>query len=170
MCVCSLRVYQLRTGAVKPRLLVRPVTQIPERSLVHQEGLPKLPVPPLKQTCEGYLAALEPIVSAEELDHTRQLVGEFLHGGVGERLQKGLERRARKTENWVDIWAYSADDSTFNQMKRCVRVSIALSIPSRSSQNGGCSRPIWTAVCQWQCTPARGSSCLACTSRIDKDR
>lgn len=94
-------VYQLRTGAVKPRLLVRPVTQIPERSLVHQEGLPKLPVPPLKQTCEGYLAALEPIVSTEELDHTRKLVGEFLNGGVGERLQKGLERRARKTDNWV---------------------------------------------------------------------
>ncbi|XP_003974549.2 carnitine O-acetyltransferase [Takifugu rubripes] len=94
----------LRTGAVKPRLLVRPVTQIPERSLVHQEGLPKLPVPPLKQTCEGYLAALEPIVSAEELDHTRQLVGEFLNGGVGERLQKGLERRARKTENWLSEW------------------------------------------------------------------
>lgn len=113
--VCSLRVYQLRTGAVKPRLLVRPVTQIPERSLVHQEGLPKLPVPPLKQTCEGYLAALEPIVSAEELDHTRQLVGEFLHGGVGERLQKGLERRARKTENWVDIWAYLADDFTLSK-------------------------------------------------------
>lgn len=113
--VCSLFVYQLRTGAVKPRLLVRPVTQIPERSLVHQEGLPKLPVPPLKQTCEGYLAALEPIVSAEELDHTRKLVGEFLNGGVGERLQKGLERRARKTENWVDIWVYLAASFALHQ-------------------------------------------------------
>lgn len=109
-------VYQLRTGAVKPRLLVRPVTQIPERSLVHQEGLPKLPVPPLKQTCEGYLAALEPIVSTEELDHTRKLVGEFLNGGVGERLQKGLERRARKTENWVDIWVYLAASFALPQM------------------------------------------------------
>uniref|UniRef100_A0A672JN60 Carnitine O-acetyltransferase-like n=1 Tax=Salarias fasciatus TaxID=181472 RepID=A0A672JN60_SALFA len=75
-----------------------------ERSLVHQEGLPKLPVPPLKQTCERYLATLEPIVSEEELEHTRELVQEFLKGGVGERLQKGLERRARKTENWLSEW------------------------------------------------------------------
>uniref|UniRef100_A0A672ZL15 Carnitine O-acetyltransferase n=1 Tax=Sphaeramia orbicularis TaxID=375764 RepID=A0A672ZL15_9TELE len=74
------------------------------RSLVHQEGLPKLPVPSLKQTCERYLAALEPIVSEEELEHTRQLVQEFLKGGVGDRVQKGLERRARKTENWLSEW------------------------------------------------------------------
>lgn len=89
---------------VKPRRLVRPTTQIStERSLVHQEGLPKLPVPSLTQTCERYLAALEPIVSEEELQYTRKLVEEFVRGGVGERLQKGLERRARKTENWVDL-------------------------------------------------------------------
>uniref|UniRef100_A0A671UQD0 Carnitine O-acetyltransferase n=1 Tax=Sparus aurata TaxID=8175 RepID=A0A671UQD0_SPAAU len=81
--------------------LVLPKSQ---RSLVHQEGLPKLPVPPLKQTCERYLAALEPIVSDEELKHTRELVEEFLKGGVGERLQKGLERRARKTDNWLSEW------------------------------------------------------------------
>ena len=68
-----------------------------------QEGLPSLPVPPLKQTCERYLAMLEPIVSEEELEHTRQLVAEFLRGGVGERLQKRLERRAQKTENWVCV-------------------------------------------------------------------
>uniref|UniRef100_A0A3Q3W1U5 Choline/carnitine acyltransferase domain-containing protein n=1 Tax=Mola mola TaxID=94237 RepID=A0A3Q3W1U5_MOLML len=77
---------------------------IPERSLVHQEGLPKLPVPPLKQTFERYLATLEPIVSEEELEHTRKLVDEFLKGGVGERLQKSLERRARKTDNWLSEW------------------------------------------------------------------
>uniref|UniRef100_A0AAQ5YV43 Choline/carnitine acyltransferase domain-containing protein n=1 Tax=Amphiprion ocellaris TaxID=80972 RepID=A0AAQ5YV43_AMPOC len=94
----------LRPGSVKPCRLVRPVTQIQERSLVHQEGLPKLPVPPLKQTCERYLAALEPIVSEEELEHTRQLVQELLKGGVGERIQKGLERRARKTDNWLSEW------------------------------------------------------------------
>ncbi|KAM9858088.1 carnitine O-acetyltransferase isoform 2-T2 [Aulostomus maculatus] len=94
----------LRPGMVKPCRLVRPVTRIQVRSLSHQEGLPKLPVPPLKQTCERYLAMLEPIVSEEELEHTRKLVEEFLKGGVGERLQKGLERRARKTDNWLSEW------------------------------------------------------------------
>uniref|UniRef100_A0A669EA51 Carnitine O-acetyltransferase n=1 Tax=Oreochromis niloticus TaxID=8128 RepID=A0A669EA51_ORENI len=74
------------------------------RPLTHQEGLPKLPVPPLKQTCERYLAVLEPLVSDEEMDHTRKVVQEFLKGGVGERLQKGLERRARKTDNWLTEW------------------------------------------------------------------
>ncbi|XP_056132360.1 carnitine O-acetyltransferase-like [Lampris incognitus] len=94
----------LRPGVVRPRHLVRPVPQIPARSLVHQEGLPKLPVPPLKQTCERYLAMLEPIVSKEELEHTQGLVEEFLKGGVGERLQKRLERRGHKTENWLSEW------------------------------------------------------------------
>uniref|UniRef100_A0A665WVM1 Choline/carnitine acyltransferase domain-containing protein n=1 Tax=Echeneis naucrates TaxID=173247 RepID=A0A665WVM1_ECHNA len=94
----------LRQGVAKPCRLVRSVTHVPERSHVHQEGLPKLPVPPLKQTFECYLASLEPIVSEEELEHTRKLVDEFLKGGVGERLQKGLERRARKTENWLSEW------------------------------------------------------------------
>uniref|UniRef100_A0A1A8R4A1 Carnitine O-acetyltransferase n=1 Tax=Nothobranchius rachovii TaxID=451742 RepID=A0A1A8R4A1_9TELE len=93
-----------RPGTTNPCRLLRPVTQIPERSFAHQEGLPKLPVPPLRQTCERYLATLEPIVSKEELEHTRQLVQEFLKGGVGERLQKGLERRARKTDNWLSEW------------------------------------------------------------------
>lgn len=91
---------------VKPCHLVRPVTQILARPLTHQEGLPKLPVPPLNQTCERYLAALEPLISDEEMDHTRKVVQDFLKGGVGERLQKGLERRARKTDNWVDKWIY----------------------------------------------------------------
>ncbi|KAG7275677.1 hypothetical protein CRUP_028838, partial [Coryphaenoides rupestris] len=97
----------LRPGLVKqPSCLVKPVVthHIPERCVVHQEGLPRLPVPPLRQTCERYLAMLEPIVSVDELEHTRRLVAEFLQGGVGERLQKSLERRARKTENWLSEW------------------------------------------------------------------
>ncbi|XP_017272771.1 carnitine O-acetyltransferase [Kryptolebias marmoratus] len=94
----------LQPGVTKPCRLLRQVTQIPERSFAHQEGLPKLPVPPLRQTCERYLAALEPIVSEDELEHTRKLVQEFLKGGVGDRLQKGLERRARKTDNWLSEW------------------------------------------------------------------
>lgn len=78
------------------------LNKIPGRFRLHQEALPHLPVPPLQQTLDRYLLALQPIISPEELSHTQELVNEFSKpGGVGERLQKGLERRARKTENWV---------------------------------------------------------------------
>ncbi|XP_015266890.1 PREDICTED: carnitine O-acetyltransferase, partial [Gekko japonicus] len=91
----------------RPSSLVKPVAlrKLPGRYLAHQEGLPSLPVPPLQQTLDRYLLAVQPIISEEELNHTRQLVEEFRRpGGVGERLQKGLERRARKHENWLSDW------------------------------------------------------------------
>ncbi|XP_053138335.1 carnitine O-acetyltransferase isoform X2 [Hemicordylus capensis] len=91
----------------KPSSLLKPVAlgKLPGRYLAHQEGLPSLPVPPLQQTLDRYLLALEPIISGEELSHTKELLEDFRKpGGVGERLQKGLERRARKHENWLSDW------------------------------------------------------------------
>lgn len=91
-------------GLMKPCHLVTPVsaTRISGRYLTHQKGLPTLPVPPLHQTCERYITALEPITEVEELQHTKELVEEFQKaGGLGERLQRVLEKRARNTENWV---------------------------------------------------------------------
>lgn len=88
----------------KPSGLLKPVAlgKLSGRYLAHQEALPTLPVPPLQQTLDRYLLALQPILCEEELDQTQKLVEEFRKpGGVGERLQKGLERRARKNENWV---------------------------------------------------------------------
>ncbi|XP_041428397.1 carnitine O-acetyltransferase isoform X2 [Xenopus laevis] len=90
----------------KPVRLVKPVSlvKLPGRYLAHQEGLPCLPVPPLQQTLDKYLLALKPLISQEEWSHTSELVEDFRTSGVGERLQKGLERRARKTENWLSEW------------------------------------------------------------------
>lgn len=91
-------------GQIKPCYLVKPisVTLVTGRYLTHQKGLPTLPVPPLQQTCEGYIAALEPIIELDELQHTKEQVDEFQKvGGVGDRLQRALEKRASDTENWV---------------------------------------------------------------------
>lgn len=89
---------------VKPLSFLKPssLVKVSGRFKAHQDSLPRLPVPALHQSLDRYLKALQPIVSEEEWTQTKQLVEEFqAAGGVGERLQKGLERRARKTENWV---------------------------------------------------------------------
>ncbi|XP_076613760.1 carnitine O-acetyltransferase [Chaetodon auriga] len=94
-------------GFMKPCHLVKPVsaTRVTGRYLTHQRGLPSLPVPPLQQTCERYITALEPIMEVDELKHTKELVDEFQKaGGVGERLQRSLEKRACNTENWLSEW------------------------------------------------------------------
>uniref|UniRef100_A0A4W6D9Q3 Carnitine O-acetyltransferase a n=1 Tax=Lates calcarifer TaxID=8187 RepID=A0A4W6D9Q3_LATCA len=88
----------LKTWIMKPAS----AALVAGKNLTQQSGLPSQPVPPLKQTCELYLSIVEPIVGAEELKHTKKLVGEFLKaGGVGEKLQRSLERKACNTENWV---------------------------------------------------------------------
>uniref|UniRef100_A0AAQ6ARI9 Choline/carnitine acyltransferase domain-containing protein n=1 Tax=Amphiprion ocellaris TaxID=80972 RepID=A0AAQ6ARI9_AMPOC len=90
-------------GLVKSCHLVKSVSAslVTGRYFTHQTGLPSLPVPPLQQTCEYYLSLLEPIVEMEELKRTKELVEEFQKaGGVGERLQRSLEMKARNTDNW----------------------------------------------------------------------
>ncbi|XP_045892952.1 carnitine O-acetyltransferase-like [Micropterus dolomieu] len=85
---------QVKVGRVR--------TMVAGRHLSQQTGLPSVPVPPLQQTCELYLSILEPFLDVDELKRTKELVKDFQKaGGVGERLQRGLERRARSTENWL---------------------------------------------------------------------
>ncbi|XP_020356219.1 carnitine O-acetyltransferase b [Oncorhynchus kisutch] len=67
--------------------------------------VPAQPVPPLAQTLQGYLRALEPLIPEEELVHTRKNIQKFCgEGGLGPQLQEGLERRARHSNNWISDW------------------------------------------------------------------
>ena len=91
-------------GLVKSCHLVKPVsaTLVTGRYLTQQEGLPRQPLPTLQQTCERYVTTLEAIVEGDELKRAKQLVEDFQKpGGVGERLQGSLEKKASNTENWV---------------------------------------------------------------------
>uniref|UniRef100_A0A8C4E4Y8 Choline/carnitine acyltransferase domain-containing protein n=1 Tax=Dicentrarchus labrax TaxID=13489 RepID=A0A8C4E4Y8_DICLA len=93
---------------VSPKVLKR--LTVPSQVSLRQEqclssSVPSQPVPPLAQTLQGYLRALEPLLPPEELSHTRRMVQEFSRpGGLGAQLQEGLERRARTTKNWISPW------------------------------------------------------------------
>uniref|UniRef100_A0A7N8WMD5 Choline O-acetyltransferase n=1 Tax=Mastacembelus armatus TaxID=205130 RepID=A0A7N8WMD5_9TELE len=68
--------------------------------------LPKVPVPPLKQTLDTYLKCVQHLVTEEQFKKTKAIVEKFgASGGVGETLQKKLLERRDKTTNWVyDYW------------------------------------------------------------------
>ncbi|XP_028287252.1 choline O-acetyltransferase b [Parambassis ranga] len=68
--------------------------------------LPKVPVPPLKQTLDMYLKCVQHLVKEEQFKKTKAIVEKFgAPGGVGELLQKKLLERRDKTTNWVyDYW------------------------------------------------------------------
>jgi len=70
--------------------------------LKYQSSLPKLPVPPLQQSLQDFLKAMRPLVNDDEYRKTLVAVEEFGEpNGVGEKLQRKLEERAKTQDNWV---------------------------------------------------------------------
>lgn len=94
-------------------------------------SVPSQPVPPLAQTLQGYLEALEPLLPPEEISHTRRMVQEFgRRGGLGPKLQEGLEKRARSNKNWIaDWWVQRA--YLESRMPLPVHSNPAISLPRR---------------------------------------
>ena len=75
--------------------------------LKYQSSLPKLPVPPLQQSLQKYLKAVQPLVNDEEFKNTCKAVEEFgMKNGTGEKLQKALEDRAKIRDNWVSSFNF----------------------------------------------------------------
>ena len=67
-----------------------------EQTFAHQEKLPKLPIPPLEETCKRYLRALEALQTPHEHEETRRAVQEFLDDPEqGPKIQKKLEEWAK---------------------------------------------------------------------------
>ncbi|TRM57146.1 acyltransferase ChoActase/COT/CPT [Schizophyllum amplum] len=78
-----------------------------------QSKLPKLPVPPLEETCQRYLRALEGLQDEEEHAATKAAVEEFLSehdeatgkGGEGKKLQSQLLDWAKTHDSYIeDFW------------------------------------------------------------------
>ncbi len=71
-------------------------------SNTNPQNLPKLPVPKLNETLKKLLDSVEPHVNTSTFENTKNLAKEFGRpGGVGEKLQSLLEKRAETKENWL---------------------------------------------------------------------
>ncbi|XP_048089837.1 choline O-acetyltransferase-like [Alosa alosa] len=71
-------------------------------------ALPKVPVPSLHQTLNMYLRCMRHLVPDQKFRDTQAIVEEFgKAGGIGEILQRKLQERRDRTENWVyDYWLH----------------------------------------------------------------
>ena len=68
------------------------------RTFARQSELPKLPVPPLEDTCRRYLKALEGLQDPRDHEDTKRAVEDFLRGDgprIQQRLQAWAEDKAR---------------------------------------------------------------------------
>lgn len=79
-------------------------------TLYFQRSLPRLPIPLLEKSCERFLAAVQPILSAEEHRQTQQVVEEFRQG-VGMELHARLKQHDEANKHtsyisqpWFDMY------------------------------------------------------------------
>ncbi|XP_060942783.1 choline O-acetyltransferase [Limanda limanda] len=101
----------------------------PSKDSGGDDGLPKLPLPPLKDTLDTYLSCMKHLLTEEQFNKTKDTVKEFgAPGGVGDLLQSKLEERRLKEANWVyDFWL--SDMYLNNRMALPVNSSPAMVFP-----------------------------------------
>ncbi|XP_070833870.1 choline O-acetyltransferase [Chaetodon trifascialis] len=82
------------------------LNQEPSKDLGGSDGLPKLPLPSLKDTLDMYLTCMKHLLTEEQFNKTQHVVKQFgAPGGVGELLQSKLVERRENKGNWVyDYW------------------------------------------------------------------
>ncbi|KAK4329415.1 hypothetical protein Pmani_000173 [Petrolisthes manimaculis] len=74
-----------------------------EKTFQYDDNLPSLPVPPLHQTMERYLRSVQPHVTPEEYETTRDVVAKF-ETGIGRELHEKLLSHAAEKRNWLEDW------------------------------------------------------------------
>ncbi|KAF7294546.1 Carn-acyltransf domain-containing protein [Mycena indigotica] len=74
-----------------------------------QAALPKLPIPPLDDTCRRYLTALKALQNDHEHQLTQAAVKQFLEkGGEGEKIQEVLIKWAEKKDSYIEEFWYES--------------------------------------------------------------
>ncbi|KAF0298202.1 Peroxisomal carnitine O-octanoyltransferase [Amphibalanus amphitrite] len=91
--------------AMKPqeRLAEKTFVSETERTFQHDDHLPSLPIPNLRQTLDKYLQSVYPVASSREYENTRRIVEQF-EKGVGRQLHDQLLERNKHTRNWLQHW------------------------------------------------------------------
>ncbi|KAI0057062.1 acyltransferase ChoActase/COT/CPT [Artomyces pyxidatus] len=77
------------------------------RTWAYQTKLPKLPIPPLEDTCKRYLRALEGLQDEHEHENTTKAVEAFL-SSEGPRIQAKLEKWAQKKDSYIEEFWYES--------------------------------------------------------------
>jgi carnitine O-acetyltransferase len=74
--------------------------------LRYEASLPRLPVPPLEQTCARYLESVKPHLTDSEFSKTSEVVKSFLSSPLSRDLQERLKLRESDTSirNWLADW------------------------------------------------------------------
>ncbi|XP_057691806.1 carnitine O-palmitoyltransferase 1, liver isoform isoform X1 [Corythoichthys intestinalis] len=68
-----------------------------------QNSLPRLPVPPVKDTCRRYLESVRPLMDDEKFERMRGLAKDF-ESNLGPRLQWYLKLKSWWASNYVSDW------------------------------------------------------------------
>ncbi|KDR82095.1 hypothetical protein GALMADRAFT_240586 [Galerina marginata CBS 339.88] len=77
------------------------------RTLAYQEKLPKLPIPPLEETCNRYLQALEALQDEKEHAATKEAVKEFLETD-GPKMHQVLKEYAQDKDSYIEEFWYES--------------------------------------------------------------
>lgn len=91
----------LPKDAMEPLASHKSAKSKPGVTFAAQDNLPKLPIPELKQTCERYLTALEPLQSRHQHADTKAAIEEFLKTG-GPELQERLKKYATGKSSYIE--------------------------------------------------------------------
>lgn len=75
----------------------------PPRLQSFQDSLPRLPVPPLKDTIKRYLRSIRPILDDVNYERIEKEAKEF-ENGIGRKLQRYVWLKSWWSKNYVSDW------------------------------------------------------------------